>query len=144
MSKARLMDHQYSKLDLEVITSDELESIEANASMLNLIECMEYICVDYTELPQTEQSFCELAWKRGRAMGLRKASDKMFAHMATRAGGTTAIEYLRSMSGDFQIDATPSPGSNSGFSFNVNMASPGMQPAKPISEPKGTKLEEAS
>jgi hypothetical protein len=60
-------------------------------------------------------------WRRGRVTGITTAADKMFNAMSMRGGGPVALEYLKAMSGSFQVEAVSKPGNGEGFTFNVTM-----------------------
>lgn len=93
------------------------------ARSLSLEECFDYLLIDRTTLTETENRFCELLHRRGRAIGVKDATDKLFLHMATRNGGQSALEYLKQFSGDFSVEVQGGQ-SGGGFQFNVTIPEP--------------------
>jgi len=113
------MPLNYRKLDdLTILTSEDLEIVEQRAKALSIQECLEYLCLDTEELTETEISYIKRAHRKGVADGIYRAVDYMFKHMQTKNGGQTCLDYLKTRSEPFQVEATPK---GSGFSFNVVM-----------------------
>ena len=111
----------YNELDLEHLDAEDLINIEIKAKALSLDECFDFLCIDKNELPESDLKWATLAHKRGRVIGVATACDNLFAAMKVRGGVDAAILYLKQTAGEFKIDATGAPGSQSGFSFTVNM-----------------------
>lgn len=93
------------------------------ARSLSLDECFDYLLIDKQSLAEAEQRFAELLHRRGRAIGVKDATDKLFLHMATRNGGQSALEYLKQFSGDFSVEVSQGAGQG-GFQFNVTIPEP--------------------
>lgn len=108
--------------EFENLTENECCELVLCAKALSLDECFDYLLIDKTILTSAESKFAELLHKRGRAIGVKDAADKLFAHMATRNGGQSALEYLKQFSGDFAVEVQQSSGS--GFQFNVTIPEP--------------------
>lgn len=111
----------YKSLELDILDDEDLSAIEIKAKALSLDECLDFLCIEMDELSETEKTWAMKAWKRGRASGIHTAADKMFSAMGMRGGGPVAMEYLKQMSGTFQIEATPTATGKEGFVFNVVM-----------------------
>lgn len=105
---------------LEFLNVDDLLDIERAAASISLDDCFDLLMVDKAEIPPYDLSVATKVHKRGRASGVQTAVDKLFTHMSTRAGGTSSLEYLKQMSGEFQVEATPLS-QGKGFSFAVNI-----------------------
>lgn len=109
----------------------ECVEIVLAARSLSLDECFDYLLVDKAELGEDELRFAELLHRRGRAIGVKDAADKLFLHMSTRNGGQSALEYLKQFSGDFSVEVQQS--SSSGFQFNVTIPEPGAKAEAKVS-----------
>lgn len=107
--------------DMDILDHDDLYLIEKQAHILTLTQCFESIGVDINTLSEAELYYSDWAHKKGAAKAVSEACDKLFSHMKKVNGGQSALEYLKAKSGSFSVDATPTAGSNSGFSFNVTM-----------------------
>lgn len=119
---AKRFPTNYSTIeDLEFLTSEDLHAIENKAACLALPDCLDFLSISLDDLTPIEKDYIIRAHKRGRALAIAKAGDKLFNHMASRAGGQSALAYLSQMSGTFKANITPAPGAGSGFSFNVIM-----------------------
>lgn len=121
--------------DFDTLTKEECVEIVLASCTLSLDECFDYLLIDKAELSEAELGFCNLLHRRGRAIGVKNASDKLFMHMATRNGGQSALEYLKSMSGEFAVEVTANQ-SHRGFSFNVSIPEL-TEPENPASVSKG-------
>lgn len=108
--------------EFENLSEEECVQLVLCAKALSLDECFDYLLIDKSALSPAETKFAELLHKRGRAIGVKDAADKLFAHMATRNGGQSALEYLKQFSGDFAVEVQQSSGS--GFQFNVTIPEP--------------------
>lgn len=115
------MKTDYKELELDYLDAQDLLTIQVKAKALSLEECLEFICAEIEDIPKAEMRYATLAHRRGRSEGIATACDHLFGSMKMRNGGQAAVEYLRQMSGEFQIDAQATPGGTSGFSFNVHM-----------------------
>ena len=107
--------------DMTYLTSDDLVTIEIKAKAMSYVECLAFICVTEDELPPAEKVYSLKAFNRGRADSIGIACEKMFGAMGRNGGGPVALEYLRQMASEFQVNAIPAPGVGAGFSFNVTM-----------------------
>lgn len=105
--------------------------IVLNAKALSLDECFDYLLISKQDLEPAEATFAEMLHRRGRAIGVKDAADKLFQHMSTKAGGQSALEYLKQFSGDFSVELGPSAGS--GFQFNVVIPEPQEKKAAKVS-----------
>jgi len=105
--------------DLAIVTPEDLEIVEQRAKALSVQECLEYLCLDQEELTEAEASYIRRAHRKGVADGIYKAVDYMFRNMQMKNGGQACLDYLKTRSEPFQVDATPR--SSGGFSFNVVM-----------------------
>lgn len=115
------MPQNYNELELNFLDAEDLINIEVKAKALSLEECFDFLCIEESHVPEAEMNYARKAHRRGRAAGINEACNNMFGAMKLRGGGAVALDYLKRMSKDFQVEAEPSPGSNSGFSFNVIM-----------------------
>lgn len=106
--------------NFKTLSKEECVEIVLASCALSLDECFDYLLIDKAELSDEEIGFCNILHRRGRAIGVKNASDKLFMHMSTRNGGQSALEYLKSMSGEFAVEVTSSQ-TSSGFSFNVSI-----------------------
>lgn len=112
----------YNKLgDLVYLDSEDLLAIEINAKMLELDECFDMLFIEKDELSEYEFAVCKKAHRRGRKTAIADAGKHLFSQMQTRNGTQACMEYLKQMSGTFQMEVTPDAGSGSGFTFNVMM-----------------------
>lgn len=99
------------------LNTEDLLTIEQAASAMTLEDCFDLLMVDKAEVPKYDMHVATAVHKRGRTKGIQDAVSKLFVHMGTRTGGASSIEYLNQMSGEFQVEATRTPGT--GFAFNV-------------------------
>jgi hypothetical protein len=111
----------YKEVELKFLDKDDLLAIELKSKALSIEECLDFLCVTSEEVGEADMAWVKKAWKRGRAVAITTAADKMFSAMSMRGGGQTSMEYLRAMSGTFQVEATPLGKTGDGFSFNVIM-----------------------
>ena len=89
---------------------------------LELDECLHFLCVEPSDVPEAEMAIAKKVWRRGRSAAIHTAADKLFSSMEMRGGGAIALDYLRQLSSTFKLEAAPaSGGSGSGFVFNVIM-----------------------
>lgn len=93
--------------------------IVMSAKSLSIEECYDSLLITVGDLSAEEIAFAERLHRYGRAIGVKDATEKLFAHMSTKNGADAAVTYLRQMGGEFSVDVTP--GSSSGFAFNVNL-----------------------
>lgn len=110
-----------SLTDLVYICSDDLVAIEINAKVLEFDEVLDHLLIDQADLTQRELTLCKKAHRRGRLEGLVQAGQNLFSQMKARNGTVACLEYLKQHSSSFQMEVSPSPGSASGFAFNVIM-----------------------
>lgn len=103
---------------LSVITPEDLYTIHNKAKALTLDECFELIAISVDDISSYDLRICKIVHKRGKAEGIAIAVDSLFAHMKSKQGGATCIDYLRQHSGSFALEKTSS---GSGFNFNVVM-----------------------
>lgn len=103
----------------ETLSADDCIQMSLAARSLSLEECYDMLLVDPEQLTPAERKFAEQIHRRGRAVGVKDASDKLFVHMSTRQGGNSALEYLKQMSGEFAVELSAAP--KSGFQFNVSI-----------------------
>lgn len=108
--------------EFDNLDADCCVQIVLGAKALSLDECFDYLLIDKQTLTPDELSFANLLHRRGRAIGVKDAADKLFMHMSTRAGGQSALEYLKQFSGDFSVEVQASAGT--GFQFNVTIPEP--------------------
>ena len=113
-SRIKLMCSTFDNL-----TEEDCVGITLASRSLSLEECYDYLLIDKSELSPAEIKFAERIYRRGRAIGVKDAGDKLFQHMGNRNGGQTALEYLKKMSGDFSAEVVASSGK--GFQFNVTI-----------------------
>lgn len=97
-----------------------LEIHEASKT-LTLEECLAVCLLNKEELDADELNLAEKVYNRGRAIGIKDAGEKLFAHMSTRNGGQSALEYLAHVTETFSGEVTVSAGAGKGFSFNVTI-----------------------
>lgn len=116
---ARSDSTQY--LNLEYLDQDDMHTIEVKAKALTLQECFDFMCVDIDDVPLHDLNMAKRAHSRGRAVAIVSAADKLFSSMSMRGGGAVALDYLRTLSGTFQVEATPNSSAKNGFVFNVIM-----------------------
>ena len=102
---------------LTILTSLDLVTIEASATSLTLDLCLEQLMLERNELTDYELWVIDKIYKRGRANGIQRAGDSLFASMNGKQGGQHALEYLAKMSGEFSSEVTLT--ASSGFNFNV-------------------------
>lgn len=120
LKKADRLPTNYSRIkDLSYIDNEDLISIEQNAKVLELDECLATLFIDKDQLSAHELDVCQQVHSRGRKLGITTAMDRMFKIMDQKTGAQSCMEYLKQFSGTFTADVTPTPGSGSGFSFNV-------------------------
>lgn len=105
--------------DFSNLTAEDCYEIVLAAKSLSVEECLDSLLLAEDELSTHEMAFVHKLHKYGRAIGIKDAADNLFMHMKTKNGGQTALDYLEQMSGEFSVTVTP--GSNSGFSFNVQI-----------------------
>lgn len=103
---------------LSYINHEDLLTVEKAADSMSVEQCYELLMIDPAEMSEYESSVVVAIHKRGRASGVKSAVDKLFAHMATRNGGTSALEYLSKMSGEFAVNVETAK-KGTGFNFNV-------------------------
>lgn len=116
------MPTDYNQIDdLDYFSAEDLVTIELRAKACSIEDCFDYLCVVKEDVPEHELKYANAAWRRGRSNGINTAAEKMFGAMSMRGGGPVAMEYLRQLSGTFTLEATPQPGAQSGFAFNVIM-----------------------
>lgn len=107
----------------EHLTESECIDIIMAARGLSLEECFDFLLIDEQALTEEERRFCEMLHKRGRAIGIKDATDRLFTHMTTKVGGQSALEYLKQFSGDFKVEVKKTLGSG-GFQFSVTIPEP--------------------
>ena len=121
-SKAERLSTNYASIDnLAYIDAEDLIAIEINAKILTIEECYALLFIMPDELSEHEDYCANMAHTRGRKKALVLAADNLFSQMGSRNGSVACMSYLQQMSGNFSLEVTPSPGSTSGFSFNVFM-----------------------
>lgn len=120
--------------EFKTLTESDCAEIILASKTLTMEECFGYLLIDQSELSEAEIKFCDSLHRRGRAIGVKDASDKLFTHMATRNGGQSALEYLKQMSGDFSVEVTATKAS--GFQFNLTIPEPGAKAAAKVSTGK--------
>lgn len=113
----------YSKIpDLRVLTAEDLQLIHYKARGLSEQEILDYIGVTEEMLGAYEMSVFRMAYRRGRAEGIVVATENLFSHMKTKAGGASCLAYLQQMSSNFKsVSVSPNSSMPSGFSFQVVM-----------------------
>ena len=107
----------YSKFNLQGIEIEDLYIVESRAGVLSIQDCMDFLCLDYDTLEESDKLAIKIAWKRGRAQGVSKAAESLFDSMNRKGGGAVALDYLRQLSETFTVE--PERSSSGGFSFNV-------------------------
>lgn len=113
----------YSKIkDLSILTQEDLSTIHYKAKALTKEELYDYLCLTPDMLTQHERNIFTIAYKRGRCEGIAMATENLFAHMKTRAGGATCLAYLQQLSPTFKaVHVSPNSSMPNGFQFNVVM-----------------------
>lgn len=111
------MPLSYHDLDLDYLTSEDLNIIEIKAKALSLDECFEYLCIKEDEIPERELSYAKIVFRKGRVKAISEACDRMFSTMNHKNGAQVAFDYLKQLSSTFALAPVKSTGS--GFSFNV-------------------------
>jgi len=115
------MEITYKGVELEFLDIEDLQCIEQRAKGLTLEECFEYLLVTTEEIPKADLVIAKKAHRRGRSAALHTAVNCLFGSMTMRGGGTSAMEYLKQLSGTFTVEATPVGTAKGGFQFNVVM-----------------------
>ena len=116
---ARIDDYVLHKEDFNTIRPSDLVSIENNAHILEIDQCLEFLGINKDALTAAELYFVEFAHKKGSARHIAEACKKLFVHMDTKIGGQSALEYLRAKQKTFKEVQVGSD--TKGFSFTVVM-----------------------
>lgn len=106
---------------LDFFDEEDLVCIEQKAKGLSFQQCMEFLGIDEAMLEDVDAKEINIAKRvhnKGRAVGISNAAEKLFSQMGQRNGGGVALDYLRQVSGEFEITAEKAA-SGSGFQFNV-------------------------
>ncbi|WP_438980220.1 hypothetical protein [Polynucleobacter sp.] len=114
----------YSKISgLSVLTQEDLTLIHHKSKALTVDELFDYLCLTPEMLSTHERKVFDMAYRRGRADGIILATENLFAHMKTKAGGASCLAYLQQLSPTFKsVSVSPNSSQPSGFQFNVVMA----------------------
>lgn len=114
----------YSKITgLSVLTQEDLALIHFKARALTPEELFDYLCIVPETLSTHERKVFDMAYRRGRADGIATATENLFNHMKTKAGGSSCLAYLQQLSPTFKaVSISPNSSQSSGFQFNVIMA----------------------
>lgn len=126
------MPLNYSKITgLSVLTQEDLALIHFKARALTPEELFDYLCIIPDTLSSHERKVFDMAYRRGRADGIATATENLFAHMKTKAGGSSCLAYLQQLSPTFKsVAVQPNSSLPSGFQFNVVMADESSKPAE--------------
>ena len=115
---ARIDDYVLHKKDYTTLRPSDLVSIESKSSILTSDQCLEQLGINKEALTPEEMYYVAFAHKKGLANHIATACTKLFSHMDTRNGGTSALEYLKAKQEGFN-KITVVPGAGGGFTFNV-------------------------
>lgn len=114
----------YSKFakDLKLFNIDQLLEIESMSSM-TYDEIKAYFMV-VDEPSEKETRIVQMAIARGRAKGIKKATEKLFTNMSDGKQGVQAcLSYLKRFSKEFEKEVDDSEGRD-GVSYNVSIVAP--------------------
>lgn len=100
-----------------------LNDIESLAAGLEPEEILEYYGITQDELNDSPQDlkYFQLAFNKGRNDAKRKAVQALFSSMSGTKGKESAIAYLKHFGSSQWKKADESDGSDSNFSFTVNL-----------------------
>ena len=122
MGKAERIPTDYKQIDgLEYIDHEDLYFIESSASGMELEQCLTALMIDKSDLSDRETDVVKKVWARGRELGIKTAFTCLFDSMKGKSGTPASVEYLKQFASTFSAETVPTPGSSSGFSFNVNL-----------------------
>ena len=120
---ARTVTNVYENFskELKILSASQLLEIEAMSQAMTKSECLAFFLLVESQLSKRENEIVDLSILRGRAKGIRRASEKLFTNMSDSKQGTQAcLSYLKRFSTEFAKEVDDSEGS-SGFSYNITI-----------------------
>ena len=103
--------------------------IEAMCSM-TFDEICAYFLIIPEDVTPAERKIVDMAINRGKAKGIKRATDKLFTNMSDSKQGVQAcLSYLKRFSTEFNKEVDDNEGAG-GVSYNVNITVP-KEPAEP-------------
>jgi len=142
MTTSRNNNNQINPYDrfknvIKTFTPTQVLEIESMCSM-TFEEICAYFLIIPEDVQEKERKIIDMAILRGKAKGIKKATDKLFSNMSDGKQGVQAcLSYLKRFSKEFHQEVDDSEGLQ-GFSYNVNITVP-KEPAEPGSSGKSSK-----
>mgnify|MGYP003475370934 CR=1 FL=1 len=128
--------HKFAK-QLKVLTTQDLQRIEEVGATMTLEECLSLFFLLPSQLSETETEIVNLALLRGKSLGIKKASEKLFSNMSDSKQGIQAcLSYLKRFSSEFRKEVDDSEGGLGGVIYNVNISSEPKEKQEPTTSLK--------
>jgi len=120
---------KFSRMLKEFSVTQVLE-IEAMCSM-TFDEICAYFLIIPEDVSPAERKIVDMAINRGKAKGIKRATDKLFTNMSDGKQGVQAcLSYLKRFSTEFNKEVDDNEGASGGTSYNINITVPN-EPAEP-------------
>ena len=120
---------KFSRMLKEFSVTQVLE-IEAMCSM-TFDEICAYFLIIAEDVSPAERKIVDMAINRGKAKGIKRATDKLFTNMSDGKQGVQAcLSYLKRFSTEFNKEVDDNEGASGGTSYNINITVPN-GPAEP-------------
>ena len=120
---------KFSRMLKEFSVTQVLE-IEAMCPM-TFDEICAYFLIIPEDVSPAERKIVDMAINRGKAKGIKRATDKLFTNMSDGKQGVQAcLSYLKRFSTEFNKEVDDNEGASGGTSYNINITVPN-EPAEP-------------
>ena len=116
---ALTFDRYANLINCENFDQDMLMKVEDLAMGLSENEALSFFGLCFDDLNDAEVMYFKNAYKRGLAKAKHKATEKLFAAMSDRNGGSVAMKYLQIFGDRFPADENGAIATGNGFSLKI-------------------------